>query len=390
MKRTLALILTVLLLVSGFTVPVSAACSPDEAKIAADLLFELGLFRGTGTAEDGTPIYSLEKAPTRFEAITMLVRLLGMDEAATSQNWETPFTDLVDWAKPYVGYAYANGLTQGISDTLFGGSDTVSATQYLTFVLRALGYSSATDFKWDSAWEFSDKIGMTNGEYSAENNSDFLRADVAVISNDALDVKLKGSDKTLFESINDRGFGKAETIEWMETKCLLMDGKYYKFAPYYGIGTCSYNGAASQYVQLGDLFYILLILEGDYVIFNSPNKFYGGEIGYGGEYIKDESSGLNIWDLGDLHYCPGYKTDSNSAVECTLYRYDGKEIVIPTYSSHETMTVYFEDEIRCINTGSGLTFVNLQDVFSKLGIKAEIKTSNIEDVGGVWEYVRTK
>ena len=61
-------------------------------------------------------------------------------------DWNTPFTDVADWAKPYVGYAYANGLTAGVSQTRFGSESSVTAAQFLTFVLRALGYESGKDF----------------------------------------------------------------------------------------------------------------------------------------------------------------------------------------------------------------------------------------------------
>ena len=43
---------------------------------------------------------------------------------------------MADWAKPFVGYAYANGLTAGTSATTFGGNDLISAVQYITFARR--------------------------------------------------------------------------------------------------------------------------------------------------------------------------------------------------------------------------------------------------------------
>ena len=43
---------------------------------------------------------------------------------------------MADWAKPFVGYAYANGLTAGTSATTFGGNDLISAAQYITFARR--------------------------------------------------------------------------------------------------------------------------------------------------------------------------------------------------------------------------------------------------------------
>ena len=139
MKKLLSLLLAALLccaLLLG-----ALAAEPEAAQSAADRLYGLGLFRGTGVAADGSPIYELERVPNRNEAVTMLVRLLGAEDEALSGDWETPFTDLADWAAPYVGYAYENGLTTGVSSTAFGGDAPVTGAQYVTLVLRALGYS---------------------------------------------------------------------------------------------------------------------------------------------------------------------------------------------------------------------------------------------------------
>ena len=174
----------------------SASAAAGQAESAATALHDLGLFAGTGTKADGSPNYDLDRAPNRYEAVTMLVRLLGKETAARSGVWETPFTDVADWAKPYVGYAYTNGLTAGVSSSSYGGSQTVTASQYITFVLRALGYESGSDFSWDSAWVLSDEIGLTAGQYDASAKS-FLRGDVAIISNAALDIRCKGSEETL-------------------------------------------------------------------------------------------------------------------------------------------------------------------------------------------------
>jgi len=198
MKRIISFILVIVIAVS--LAPAGFAASA-EAVAAADRLYELGLFKGTGSNADGTPNYALDRAPTRFEAVTMLVRLLGKEAEAKSKTWETPFTDLVPWAEPYVGYAYNHGLTDGTGKTTFSGNRTVTATQYLTFVLRALGYDSSTDFKWNAAWELTDRLGLTNGEYSENNNASFLRADAVIVSNDALEIKLKGTNTKLYDGI---------------------------------------------------------------------------------------------------------------------------------------------------------------------------------------------
>ncbi len=197
MKRLLALLLTLLMVLS--LVPAALAAGEDATQ-AAQALYDLGLFQGTGTNADGTPNFDLDRTPTRAEAVTMLVRLLGKDAAAKAGTWTTPFTDVDEWAKPYVGYAYANGLTTGTSATTFGGASAIDATQYLTFVLRALGYTSGTDFQWDKAWERSDAIGLTHGEYHA-GASAFTRGDVAMISERALGLKGKGASATMLSQL---------------------------------------------------------------------------------------------------------------------------------------------------------------------------------------------
>ena len=198
MKKLLSiLLLSVIMLVS---VSVITNAASDEQKKSADILYELGLFKGTGFDKNGKPIYELDRGATRHEAITMLVRLLGKEVESQAIPWTTPFTDLADWAKPYVGYAYANKLAGGTSKTTFSGNEPVSATQYLTFVLRALGYEDEKDFQWDKAWVLSDSLGITDEKYNEKNNK-VTRGDIVSISEKALSTKMKGTDKKLIEKL---------------------------------------------------------------------------------------------------------------------------------------------------------------------------------------------
>ncbi len=196
-KLTAALAAGALALSLGTT-----ALAATPADQAAKNLNTLGLFQGVGTNSDGSPNFDLNTAPTRVQSITMLVRLLGKEEEAANGSWQMPFTDVPEWAKPYVGYAYANKLTTGLNDTTFGSNNPVTPSQYLTFVLRALGYESGSDFEWNSAWTLSDKLGFTSGEYTA-NTSSFTRGNLASVSYDALSAKQKAGDKPLYESLMD-------------------------------------------------------------------------------------------------------------------------------------------------------------------------------------------
>ena len=200
MKKWVSLFLAFAML---FALSLPAFAADSEAQEAAQTLYDLGLFKGTGVDVSGNPIFDLYRAPTRAEAVTMLVRLLGKEDAALAGDWNTPFIDVADWAKPYVGYAYANGLTAGVSQTRFGSESSVTAAQFLTFTLRALGYESGKDFSWDSAWTLSDDIGLSEGRYDA-NAKRFTRGDAAIVSLAALRTQQKGGGKTLLRTISDR------------------------------------------------------------------------------------------------------------------------------------------------------------------------------------------
>ena len=206
MKKLLCPLFALLIVLSLSTAAFAADYSAEKS---ANALYELGLFQGIGETANGKPIYSLDAAPTRAQAVTMLVRLLGKEAEAKAGTWTVPFSDLADWARPYVGYAYANGLTNGLSAERFGSGDKVTANQYLTFILRALGYSSERDFQWDKANAFSDSLGLTHGEYSASRS--FTRGDTAHISYAALAQVRKDSSETLAAQLVRQGAVKAKT-----------------------------------------------------------------------------------------------------------------------------------------------------------------------------------
>ncbi len=169
---------------------------------AAEKLKALGLFQGVGTNPDGSTNFDLARKPSRTEALVMLIRLLGKDNEVISGSWTHPFTDVPKWADNYVGYAYENKLTNGISATEFG-TGTASYKTYLTFVLRALGYSDkgGVDFTWDMPDDLALSIGIMAAGMHHEN---FLRADVVLVSEAALSARLKdGSDLLLDKLIED-------------------------------------------------------------------------------------------------------------------------------------------------------------------------------------------
>ncbi|MBQ4578154.1 MAG: hypothetical protein IJA84_03730 [Clostridia bacterium] len=169
----------------------------------ADALNLLGLFRGTDAG------YELERAPSRIEALIMLIRLLGEDADALAGNTVSPFLDLSDWAdgRRYVAYAYRMRYTNGTGPTTFGPNQNSALEQYLTFVLRALGYEDGVDFLWDSTCrDLALDIGLLeDGELEAIARDGFRRDHVAAISYRALDCDLQDGSGTLGDRLVDLG-----------------------------------------------------------------------------------------------------------------------------------------------------------------------------------------
>ncbi|MBE6912476.1 MAG: S-layer homology domain-containing protein [Ruminococcaceae bacterium] len=167
--KKLFILLCVILAVS-FSISVSAATLEGDPQKSAEALKELDLFRGTDKG------FELSRPMTRAEAAAMLVRFLGAEEKALNGSFSHPFTDVPGWADKYVGWLYQSGLTKGISNTLYGSQQPVTAWQYATFITRAL-----QDYE-----EIPSGL-ITEDEINAiDSEKKFLRGDAAIMSLRAL------------------------------------------------------------------------------------------------------------------------------------------------------------------------------------------------------------
>ena len=163
MKKMTALALAILLFCSAALTPVYAEEQPPEAvtyttqatriedlpyaEYAASQLYALGFFAGTDKG------FELEAAATRVQAAVLLCRLLGAENEAFAQNNAHPFTDVPQWASPFVGWLYKNSYVAGIGGGKYGSSSSITAQQYLTLLLTALGYKD--QFTYENAVAFA-------------------------------------------------------------------------------------------------------------------------------------------------------------------------------------------------------------------------------------------
>ncbi len=181
----------------------------------ADALSDLGLFSGGSTG------YELERASTRAEGLVMLLRLLGEQAQAAAYTGSHPFIDVPAWAEPYVAYAYAQGYTSGISATEYGSQNTLTMQDYMTFLLRALGYNdSAGDFSWRTAAETAVSYGILtelHREQIAERGV-FYRDDIVYTSYQTLFLPCKDTDTLLCDRLIDQGVFTRDQLEAAATQ----------------------------------------------------------------------------------------------------------------------------------------------------------------------------
>ncbi|PKM50894.1 MAG: hypothetical protein CVV02_09250 [Firmicutes bacterium HGW-Firmicutes-7] len=213
-KFSLVMGIVCVVLLIGINIIYASNTAEDEKKTAA-YLKEIGVFVGSNSG------FELDRKPTRIEGIVLLIRLLGKEgEVLAEKNISSSFNDVPQWAIPYAEYAYSNGITKGIGKGKFGSAQVLSAAEYMTFVLRALGYDdSKGDFSWDNSVNKAVALGIIDKSNSSQVINSFDRGKVVLISHKALQTKKKGTNIRLIDELVTKGYidvdklGKAGFLE---------------------------------------------------------------------------------------------------------------------------------------------------------------------------------
>ncbi len=136
LKRALSLALASVM-VMGLMVVGSGASykdvSSENNQEAIEVLQEVGIMVGD---ENGN--FNPDANVTRNEMAVIMSNL--MDYRVASYKGTSPFTDVPSWAEPYVAACWTNGITSGMSATIYGGDQTVTTAQAALMLMKALGY----------------------------------------------------------------------------------------------------------------------------------------------------------------------------------------------------------------------------------------------------------
>ena len=136
LKRALSLALASVMLLGMMVVGTSAAyddVSSKENQEAIEVLQAVGIMTGD---ENGN--FNPSAGVTRNEMAVVMSNLMKYNVANYAGT--SPFTDVPEWAEPYVAACYTNGITSGTGANTYGGNDPVTTAQAALMLLKTLGY----------------------------------------------------------------------------------------------------------------------------------------------------------------------------------------------------------------------------------------------------------
>ena len=193
LKRALSLGLTATM-ISGLMVMGSSAASyadvtSEQNQEAIEVLKAVDIMVGD---EKGN--FNPEAKVTRNEMAVVMSNLMAYNVASYKDT--SPFTDVPEWAEPYVAACYTNGITSGYDAKTYGGSDTVTTGQAALMLLKALGYFQySADFGSDWLVETT-KNGSTAGLFDGVATG----AKEALTRNDVAQLTLNTLESTMVET----------------------------------------------------------------------------------------------------------------------------------------------------------------------------------------------
>lgn len=206
-KKLTIMVITLGMMLSSLGI--SSASELNHEK-EADILYQLGLFSGTSEGEYQP---NLEGVTNREQAMIMLARVLNWEVV---MDVESSFSDVSDWAVPYVEYAKEKEITAGIGGDLFGASNEVTKAQLLSWITSALGYGNAYN---------NPQVAVSAGLITKVEASELLsevmegeeipliRDDLVGVFYKALTVKNKTTNQLVVEDLIEQGVVDKEQAE---------------------------------------------------------------------------------------------------------------------------------------------------------------------------------
>ena len=197
LKRALSLAVASVMMIGMMVVGTGAVSYADvtseDNQEAIEVLQTVGIMVGD---TDGN--FNPDANVTRNEMAVIMSNL--MDYNVASYSGTTPFTDVPDWAEPYVAACYTHGITGGTSETTYSGDDPVTTVQAALMLMKALGYFQyQSDFV--NGWELAT---VTQGNRIALFDDVDARVNEAVTRNEVAQLVLNTLESGMVEPDDSR------------------------------------------------------------------------------------------------------------------------------------------------------------------------------------------
>lgn len=151
---------------------------------AITMLSDLGVIQGK---DDGK--YHPEDTITRAEACAMIARLMTGDPKVSQYVGAQSFSDVQkgSWKDSAIGYCYINGIVIGVGGNKFEPDRAITDAEFVTMVVRAMGYETA-DMKQNYPFSYmsnAQAMGLLDGTNMVA-STDALRGEDAQVIYNAL------------------------------------------------------------------------------------------------------------------------------------------------------------------------------------------------------------
>lgn len=208
MKKKILLVMCIAVLAAALCVGVAAFTDIEDetTENAVATLNGMGIVSGTSATK-----YSPNLTLTRAQVCAMMIRTKGLDSSAESYANKNLFSDVKSgaWYTGYVNLAYKEGIISGYGNGKFGPDDEITYGQFVTMLIRLLGYTESDVGKmWPADYVvFADKLDISDDVNLAANDK-VSRADAAILLYNTLMSNAKGASTPYYRTVS----GAASTV----------------------------------------------------------------------------------------------------------------------------------------------------------------------------------
>ena len=277
LKRALSLLLSSTMVLGMLVMGSSAAGYQDVDasnvnQEAIEVLQTVGIMTG-----DQNGNFNPDGSITRNEMAVVMAHLLNLDY--DYYRGTNPFTDVPEWAAPYVAACAAEGVVAGIGNGQYGGNNKVTAAEASLMIMKALGYfQNAEDFGSD--WQVATIRQASYINLFANINSD---ADSALTRAQVAQLVLNGLKAQMVDFTGDKGIQIGDVTVGYRAEYTARTNANKKYNSI-DTGKTDIAGNNQYYVQLGEELYNgdLKLADNEADVFGRPAhtwSFDGEKIG---------------------------------------------------------------------------------------------------------------